>query len=94
MKNNKKLRMIKCEKSRTKTSDVASRTNIDIKNRQRNKLSLRDELFCKKYMKPWSSNPLKQLQFLISQFANLNAKHRAIKTYYKIRGLYKIKKGS
>lgn len=35
---------------------------------------------------------MKGLLFLINQFADLNAKLRAINTYYKIRGFYRNKK--
>ncbi len=56
------------------------------KKRKKHGLSSRDEIFCKKYMKPYSADPMKQLLFLINQFADLGVKLRAIKLYNKMRG--------
>lgn len=61
------------------------------KNRQKKSPS-KDELFCKKNMKPWSPDPLKQLLFLINQYADLGASNRAINTYYKMKGFYRRNK--
>jgi len=67
----------------------SKKPKFKIKNKKEYGISARDQLFCKKYMKPYSVDSMKQFLFLVNQFADLNAKLRAIRLYYKITGQFR-----